>query len=64
MLRICAVEARASEVPNVLVIMLLAPIDEAWMLRICPVDAKKRKVPNVLVIMLFAPMELAWIFLS
>lgn len=59
MLRSCAVEARAKEVPNVLVMMLLAPMELAWIFNSCAVEARSRDVPIVLVIMLLAPMELA-----
>ena len=47
MLRSCAVEARAKDVPSVLVIMLLAPIELAWMLKICADDAIMLLVPIV-----------------
>ena len=52
-------EARNRNVPRVLVIILFAPMELAWIFLSCAVEAKASDVPNVLVIMLFAPIELA-----
>ena len=49
-----AVDAKANEVPNELVTILLAPTLTSW-----AVDAKNSDVPKVLVMILLAPIELA-----